>query len=40
MTQPAHQQWLDIADRDLGVARHLFELYRPKPLEIVCYHCR
>ena len=40
MTQPAHLQWLDIADRDLGVAKHLFELYRPTPLEIICYHCQ
>lgn len=40
MTQPEHLRWLDIAGRDLGVARHLFELYRPMPLEIVCYHCQ
>ncbi len=24
----------------LGVARHLFETYRPQPLEIICYHCQ
>ena len=40
MTQPAHLQWLDIADRDLGVAKHLFSLYRPMPLEIICYQCQ
>ena len=34
------RQWLDIAESDLGVARHLFELYRPMPLEIICYHCQ
>ena len=32
------KQWLDYAAQDLGVARHLFENYHPKPLEIVCYH--
>lgn len=34
------KQWLDFADQDLGVARHLFDTYYPKPLEIVCYHCQ
>lgn len=29
------KQWLDYAAQDLGVARHLFENYHPKPLEIV-----
>lgn len=28
------KQWLDYAAQDLGVARHLFENYHPKPLEI------
>ena len=32
------KQWLDIADMDLGVAKHLMENYYPKPLEIICYH--
>ena len=40
MTQPAHLQWLEIAERDLGVAKHLFEIYRPMPLEIICYQCQ
>ena len=40
MTQPVHQQWLIIAEQDLGVAKHLFDLYRPMPLEIVCYQCQ
>lgn len=40
MTQPAHLQWLDFAQKDLGVAKHLFELYRPTPLEIICYQCQ
>lgn len=26
MTQPVHQQWLIIAEQDLGVAKHLFDL--------------
>ena len=34
------KQWIDYAAQDLGVARHLFENYHPKPLEIVCYHCQ
>ena len=40
MTQPVHQQWLSIAEQDLGVAKHLFDLYRPMPLEIICYQCQ
>ena len=40
MTPQPQRQWLDIAESDLGVARHLFELYRPMPLEIICYHCQ
>jgi HEPN domain-containing protein len=34
------KQWLDMADTDLGVAKHLMENYYPKPLEIICYHCQ
>jgi len=34
------KQWIDYASEDLGVAKHLFENYHPKPLEIVCYHCQ
>ena len=29
-----------IAKHSLGVARHLYETYRPQPLEIICYHCQ
>lgn len=36
----AAKEWLDFAQTDLGVARHLLETYRPQPLEIVCYHCQ
>lgn len=37
MTQEV-KEWLDMADMDLGVARHLEAHYYPKPLEIICYH--
>ena len=40
MTHSVHQQWLIIAEQDLGVAKHLFDLYRPMPLEIICYQCQ
>ena len=33
-------EWLSFAETDLGVARHLYESYHPKPLEIICYHCQ
>ena len=36
----ASTEWLIIAETDLGVARHLYETYHPKPLEIICYHCQ
>lgn len=34
------KNWLDMADMDLGVAKHLMENYYPKPLEIICYRCQ
>ncbi len=34
------KEWYDLAVTDLGVARHLYETYYPKPLEIICYHCQ
>lgn len=37
---PETKQWLDMADMDLGVAKHLMANYYPKPLEIICYHCQ
>lgn len=33
-------RWIDMAEVDYGVARHLFETYYPKPYEIICYHCQ
>ncbi len=32
--------WLDYAERDLSVAKHLYESFRPMPIEIICYHCQ
>ena len=34
------KEWLSYAESDLGVADHLFKTYRPKPLEIICFHCQ
>ncbi len=34
------KEWYDLAVTDLGVAKHLYETYYPKPLEIICYHCQ
>lgn len=34
------KQWLDMANMDIGVAKHLMDNYHPKPLEIICYHCQ
>ncbi len=31
---------LAYAEADLGVAKHLFKTYYPKPLPIICYHCQ
>ena len=42
MTQvnPQFTQWLDIAQKDFDVAKHLYEIFRPMPLEIICYQCQ
>lgn len=37
---PTTKEWYDLAATDLGVAKHLYETYYPKPLEIICYHCQ
>ncbi|MCM1387657.1 MAG: HEPN domain-containing protein [Bacillus sp. (in: Bacteria)] len=34
------REWYDMAVVDLGVAKHLYDTYYPKPLEIICYHCQ
>lgn len=33
-------EWLEISASDLSVASHLFETMRPRPFEVVCYHCQ
>lgn len=33
-------RWMNMAEQDYGVSKHLFETYYPKPLEIICYHCQ
>ena len=33
-------QWIKLAETDLGIARHLFETYRPMPIEAICNHCQ
>lgn len=38
--EPEIRCWMEYADADLGVARHLLKTYRPQPLEIICYHCQ
>ena len=34
------KEWLEFAQKDLGVAEHLSKTYHPKPLEIICFHCQ
>ena len=34
------KEWLAYAQSDLGVAKHLYDNYYPKPLEIICFHCQ
>ena len=38
----AHEarRWLEYAENDLAVAKHLMATFYPKPLEIVCYYCQ
>ena len=33
-------EWLQIAYEDYDTALYLFENKRPKPIEIICYHCQ
>ena len=32
--------WLEFAEKDLDVAKHLYESFYPRPLEIICFHCQ
>lgn len=34
------QDWIDYAATDLSVAHTLFDVHRPQPYEIICYHCQ
>lgn len=34
------KEWMDFAEQDLAVAKHLYENFYPRPLEIICYHCQ
>ena len=34
------EQWMSFAAQDFNVAKHLYECYYPRPLEIICYHCQ
>ncbi len=34
------RKWISYASDDLGVAKHLFQTYYPKPLAIICFHCQ
>ena len=34
------REWMGYAERDYGVAKHLYEDYYPKPWEIICFHCQ
>ena len=38
--QPEVKEWLDFAKMDLSSARHLYETFYPRPLQIICYHCQ
>ena len=33
-------KWIDKAERDLLVAKHVFHELHPKQLDISCYHCQ
>jgi HEPN domain-containing protein len=37
-TENNHEEWIRLAEMDIATAHHMFETYRPKPLEIVCFH--
>ena len=34
------KEWLDFAEMDHGVAKHLMASFHPRPIEIVCFHCQ
>jgi HEPN domain-containing protein len=34
------EEWVKLAETDLGSARHLFKTYNPMPIEPICNHCQ
>ena len=32
--------WMKLADNDYVVAEHLYNTFRPMPIEIICFHCQ
>ena len=42
MTQqtPLSDRWLEYAQRDLDVAKHLHQHFQPTSYEIICYQCQ
>ena len=34
------ERWMSFAAQDFDVAKHLYDNYYPRPLEIICYHCQ
>lgn len=37
---PEVKEWLNFAKMDLSSAKHLYETFYPRPLQIICYHCQ
>ncbi|MDR2546217.1 MAG: HEPN domain-containing protein [Lachnospiraceae bacterium] len=35
-----HEEWLRLANMDLITARRIYELHRPMPIEIICFHAQ
>ena len=34
------KEWIKFAERDYGVALHLYQTYKPMPTENICYGCQ
>ena len=34
------KEWINISERDYGVALHLYQTYKPMPTENICYGCQ
>lgn len=37
---PEVKEWLNFAKMDLSSAKHLYDTFYPRPLQIICYHCQ